>query len=47
MSRNLIYGDMQTDIVDLLRQARGLAVRSVNAVMTASYGEVGQNIIEA
>lgn len=41
------YQHLQTDIVELLRQARTVAVRSVNAVMTASYWEVGRRIIEA
>lgn len=47
MIRNLTFGDLQTDIVDPLRQERGFAVRSVNAVMTASYWEVGRRIAEA
>jgi len=42
-----MYKYLQTDIAELLRQARGLAVRSVNAVMTASYWEVGRRIVEA
>jgi len=42
-----MYRHLQTDIAGLLRQARGLAVRSVNAVMTASYWEVGRRIVEA
>jgi predicted nuclease of restriction endonuclease-like (RecB) superfamily len=42
-----MYRHLQTDIAELLRQARGLAVRSVNAVMTASYWEVGRRIVEA
>ena len=42
-----MYRHLQTDIAELLRQARGLAVRSVNAVMTASYWEVGRRIVQA
>ena len=42
-----MYRHLQTDIAGLLRRARGLAVRSVNAVMTASYWEVGRRIVEA
>lgn len=41
------YQHLQTDIAELLRQARTVAVRSVNAVMTASYWEVGRRIVEA
>lgn len=41
------YQNLQTDIADLLRQVRTAAVRSVNAVMTASYWEVGRRIVEA
>jgi DUF1016 N-terminal domain/YhcG PDDEXK nuclease domain len=41
------YQHLQTDIAALLRQARTAAVRSVNAVMTASYWEVGRRIVEA
>jgi len=47
MSRINTYGHLQTNIAELLRQARGLALRSVNAVMTASYWEVGRCIVEA
>lgn len=47
MRPNTHYQHLQTDIVELLRQARTVAVRSVNAVMTASYWEVGRRIIEA
>ena len=42
-----MYRHLQTDIAELLRQARGLAVRCLNAVMTASYWEVGRRIVEA
>jgi len=47
MSRINTYGNLQTYIADQLRHARSLAVRSVKAVMTASYWEVGRRIVEA
>lgn len=47
MSRINTHHLLQTDIADLLRQARTAAVRSVNSVMTASYWEVGRRIVEA
>ncbi len=40
------YGDVHTGIVDLLEAARRAAVRSVNALMTASYWEIGRRIVE-
>ena len=40
------YGDIHTGIVDLLEAARRAAVRSVNALMTASYWEIGRRIVE-
>ena len=40
------YGDIHTGIVDLLEAARGMAVRSINALMTASYWEIGRRIVE-
>jgi DUF1016 N-terminal domain len=47
MTRPITYQHLQTDIADLLRQARMAAVRSVNAIMTASYWEVGRRMVEA
>lgn len=47
MRPTITYQHLQTDIAELLRQARTVAVRSVNAVMTASYWEVGRRIVEA
>lgn len=47
MSRILTYGHLQTDIAELLRQARGLVVRSVNAVITACYWEDGRRTVKA
>ena len=47
MRPTMTYQHLQTDIAELLRQARTVAVRSVNAVMTAGYWEVGRRIVEA
>lgn len=41
------YVNIHTGIVDLLNAARQAAARSVNAIMTASYWEIGRRIIEA
>ncbi|WP_239520986.1 DUF1016 N-terminal domain-containing protein, partial [Klebsiella pneumoniae] len=38
---------MHGGIVDLLDAARQTAARSVNALMTASYWEIGRRIVEA
>lgn len=40
------YAAIHGDIVALLEAARGAAARSVNAVMTASYWEIGRRIVE-
>jgi predicted nuclease of restriction endonuclease-like (RecB) superfamily len=40
------YGDIHTDIVQLLENARRAAARSVNTLMTASYWEIGRRIVE-
>jgi predicted nuclease of restriction endonuclease-like (RecB) superfamily len=40
------YASVQTDIVALLESARRAAARSVNALMTASYWEIGRRIVE-
>lgn len=40
------YGDIHTGIVELLEAARHAAARSVNALMTASYWEIGRRIVE-
>ena len=40
------YGDIHTGIVELLETARQAAARSVNALMTASYWEIGRRIVE-
>jgi len=40
------YGDIHIGIVELLESARRVAARSVNALMTASYWEIGRRIVE-
>jgi predicted nuclease of restriction endonuclease-like (RecB) superfamily len=40
------YAAVHTDIVALLESARHAAARSVNALMTASYWEIGRRIVE-
>lgn len=40
------YGEIHSGIVELLEAARRAAVRSVNALMTASYWEIGRRIVE-
>ncbi len=41
------YLDMRGGIVELLNAARQAAARNVNALMTASYWEIGRRIVEA
>lgn len=40
------YGEVRAGIVDLVEGARRAAARSVNALMTASYWEIGRRIVE-
>ena len=40
------YTAVHADIVALLESARCAAARSVNALMTASYWEIGRRIVE-
>lgn len=40
------YAAVHTEIVTLLDSARTVAARSVNALMTASYWEIGRRIVE-
>lgn len=40
------YSGIHGDIVSLLEAARHAAARSVNALMTASYWEIGRRIVE-
>jgi predicted nuclease of restriction endonuclease-like (RecB) superfamily len=41
------YAGVHSGIVELLNAARQTAARSVNALMTASYWEIGRRIVEA
>src|SRR3546814_15816591 len=41
------YAGIHSGIVELLDAARHAAARSVNALMTASYWEIGRRLIEA
>jgi DUF1016 N-terminal domain len=43
----LQYGEIRNDIVTLLQAARTASARSVNALMTATYWEVGRRIVES
>jgi len=40
------YGDLVSDIGELLEAARRTTTRSVNAIMTATYWEIGRRIVE-
>ena len=40
------YSAVRTEIVALLNAARTASVRSVNALMTATYWEIGRRIVE-
>lgn len=40
------YGGLLGDVVSLLEAARRTSVRAVNAVMTATYFEIGRRIVE-
>jgi len=40
------YDEIQTSIVALLEASRQAAARSVNALMTATYWEIGRRIVE-
>lgn len=40
------YNNILKDIVDLLESARRTSARAVNAVMTATYWEMGRRIVE-
>ena len=43
---HLLYGKIRNDIVGLLQAARLASARSVNALMTATYWEIGHRIVE-
>src|ERR1019366_7982185 len=40
------YGQLVSEISSLLEKARGGASRSVNAILTATYWEIGRRIVE-
>jgi hypothetical protein len=40
------YGNIRAEIVGLLHAARDASIRSVNALMTAAYWEIGRRIVE-
>ena len=40
------YDGMLGDVVSLLEMARRTSARAVNAVMTATYWEIGRRIVE-
>lgn len=40
------YGGLLTGVVELLEQARRASARSINALMTATYWEIGRRIVE-
>lgn len=42
----VVYDDVLVGIVDLLQSARRASARTVNAVMTATYWEIGRRIVE-
>lgn len=41
-----VYGTVLSDVVALMESARRAAARSVNALMTATYWEIGRRIVE-
>lgn len=41
------YANVHSGIVNLLHAARAASVRSINAVMTATYWEIGKRIVES
>ncbi|MHC5614515.1 MAG: DUF1016 N-terminal domain-containing protein, partial [Nostoc sp.] len=40
------YENTLTDLIKLLESSRRAAARSVNAIMTATYWEIGRRIVE-
>lgn len=44
---NAEYTDVRSGIVELLKTARAVSARSINAVMTATYWEIGRRIVES
>jgi DUF1016 N-terminal domain len=43
---HLLYGEIRNNIVALLQAARAASARSMNALMTATYWEIGYRIVE-
>ena len=41
------YNNIRAEIVELLKAARCAAARNVNAIMTATYWEIGRRIVES
>jgi len=41
------YDNIRAEIIELLNAARGAASRSVNALMTATYWEIGRRIVQS
>src|ERR1700722_7120330 len=41
------YNNIRAGIVELLKTARSAAARNVNALMTASYWEIGRRIVQS
>ncbi len=41
------YTDVRSGIVELLKTAHAVSARSINAVMTATYWEIGRRIVES
>lgn len=46
IAKGSAYDQVLTDMVGLLNDARRMAARTVNAVMTATYWEIGRRIVE-
>jgi predicted nuclease of restriction endonuclease-like (RecB) superfamily len=46
MTVRVAYDDVLVGIVDLLASARSASARTVNAIMTATYWEIGRRIVE-
>ena len=40
------YNSILTDVAQLLESARRASVRTTNAIMTATYWEIGRRIVE-
>ena len=47
LTATVSYLSVKSGIVELLQAARQAAARNVNALMTASYWEIGRRIVEA